>query len=341
MTGKQRILAALKGEMPDRRPVMLHNFMPAAKEAGYSMKQYREDPEIAAKCHLQFAEKYNLDGILFDVDTALTASTIGVPVDYPEHEPARIHETLLEDLSDIDTLPTGDISQHPRMQHAMETVRLLKKAVGEELLIRGNCDQAPFSLACLIRTPANFMMDLLLDEENAIKLLEYSTNIAKQVTNLMIEAGSDVVSNGESSAGPCMISPDMYDKFAKPYDMELIKTAQAQNIPYLLHICGDTTPIIQSMATMNLDAVELDYKTPIQDIYNLFGDKTTLFGNIDPSGVFFFGTPELVTEKATELLQLYKGNPRLVIGAGCALPPGTPEANIRALVKCAHEAPLY
>ena len=92
MNGYERIKAALEGTMPDRRPVMLHNFMVATREAGYTMKQYREDPEIAADCHIRFVEKYGVDGILFDVDTALMACSVGVPVDYPEDEPARTHE---------------------------------------------------------------------------------------------------------------------------------------------------------------------------------------------------------------------------------------------------------
>jgi len=44
MNGYERIRKALNGEWPDKRPVMLHNFMMAAEEAGYTMKAFREDP---------------------------------------------------------------------------------------------------------------------------------------------------------------------------------------------------------------------------------------------------------------------------------------------------------
>ena len=57
MNGFQRIQKALKGEWPDRRPVMLHNFMMAAEEAGYSMKEFREDPKKAADAFIQSVEK--------------------------------------------------------------------------------------------------------------------------------------------------------------------------------------------------------------------------------------------------------------------------------------------
>ena len=341
MNGYQRIQAALNGEMPDQRPVMLHNFMMAVREAGYTQKQYREDPQIAAKCLIQSVEKYGLDGVLFDVDTALTAGAVGVPVDFPDDDPARTHDIFLESLEDVDSLAEVDLSKNIRVQHAIETVRILKKYFNNQVFVRGNCDQAPFSLACSMRTPANFMMDLMIDEENSIKLLNYCSGIGRQLIRLMIQAGSDLVSNGDSPAGPAMISPEMYQVFAHPYEKELVDEAHAQNIPYLLHICGNTDVILDQMATLGLDAVELDYLTSIEKIYGYFSQKTALFGTIDPSGILNFGTPADVKAKSMELFNLYKGNPRFVIGAGCAIPPNAPPANIHAIVSAAKATSLY
>jgi uroporphyrinogen decarboxylase len=197
---------------------MLHNFMVAAREAGYTMKQYREDPEIAAKCHIRFVEKYGVDGVLFDVDTALLAGAVGAPVDFPEDEPARTHEIFLNSLDDVHLLADIDISTNPRIQHSLESIRILKRYFRDEIFIRGNCDQAPFSLACSMRTPANFMMDLMIDEEQTLQLLEYTSRIGIQYIRLMAEAGADMVSNGDSPAGPSMISPEKYQQFALPYE---------------------------------------------------------------------------------------------------------------------------
>ena len=38
MTGYERIQAALSGKRADKTPIMLHNFMMAAREAGYTME---------------------------------------------------------------------------------------------------------------------------------------------------------------------------------------------------------------------------------------------------------------------------------------------------------------
>jgi uroporphyrinogen decarboxylase len=337
MTGKERIKSALCGFMPDRRPVMLHNFLPAVAEYGCTMKQYRDDPETAARVHIQYAEKYELDGVLFDVDTAIEASAVGAPVDYPDDAPARIHEVMLASLDEADRIADIDISKHPRILHSLEAVRIIRKHFGDEKFVRGNCDQAPFSLASMLRSPENFMLDLLTDPEGVHKLLKHCAKICRQFIRLMAQTGADMVSNGDSPAGPSMISPEMYEQFAMPYEMELIEEAHRNGLPYLLHICGDTRLIIKQMSALGFDAVELDYKTPLEDIIRAFGRRTVLFGTIDPSGVIGLGTPEMVREEALKILSIYQKNPRLVIGAGCAIPPMAPEENIREIVRCAHE----
>lgn len=81
MNGWQRIHAALKGEWPDKRPIMLHNFMLAAREAGMTMEEYCSDPEKAAWAHIEAVEKYDLYGVLIDFDTAtLPAEAAAGPV---------------------------------------------------------------------------------------------------------------------------------------------------------------------------------------------------------------------------------------------------------------------
>ena len=336
MNGSERIKAALKGEMPDRRPVMLHNFMLAAKLAGHTMQEYRESPEVAAKCHIEFVEKFGVDGVLFDVDTALMADAIGCKVDFPRDEPARVYGNFLRSLDEVDALEETDISNHPRIQHALETMRILRRYFGSEVFLRGNCDQAPFSLACCMRGPEEFMMDLIMHGEEAKKLIAYTTRRCTQMIELMAGVGVDMVSNGDSPAGPEMISPDMYREFAFEGEKALLDTAHRAGVPYLLHICGNTDVILPAMAELGLDAVELDYKTSLDKIYQHFGTRSTLFGTVDPSGVIAMGTPEDVRREILLIADKYKDNYRLVLGAGCAIPPITPEENIRMLVETVH-----
>ena len=136
MNGYQRIITALKGEQPDTIPVMLHNFMMAAKEAGYSQAEYRSDPQKIANTFIQAVEKYQYDGILVDIDTVTLAEAVGVPVDFPEHEPARSNKSCLNDLQEVDDLGVPEIINSERIQIWLEAVKILSTYFGQEILVR-------------------------------------------------------------------------------------------------------------------------------------------------------------------------------------------------------------
>jgi len=161
MTGLERITAALKGEQADTVPIMLHNFMMAARQAGLTQSQYRSDPENIARAFIESVQRYQYDGILVDIDTATLAGAVGVPVEYPDDEPAVCLRGCLDDLSDVASLPDPDVGADEHIQIWLEAVRLVKQHFGDEICIRGNCDQAPFTLACMVRGMQNWMMDLM------------------------------------------------------------------------------------------------------------------------------------------------------------------------------------
>ena len=117
--------AALRGERADRIPVMLHNFLMAAREAGITQRQYRDDPSQIARAFIQAVETYDYDAIVVDVDTATLAGALGVPVDFPDDDPARCEGGCLPDLAAVRDLPPPDVAADGRVQVWLEAVRLL------------------------------------------------------------------------------------------------------------------------------------------------------------------------------------------------------------------------
>jgi len=335
VTGLERIRGALEGRWTDKRPVMLHNFMMAAREEGLTMKEFRENPGKAARAFIHAAEKYDADGILIDIDTATLAGSVGVPVDYPEDAPARTKGVLLHAIEEVDSLPPVQIASDQGIQRWLEVSRIVKQHFGEEKFVRGNCDQAPFSLASMIRGSQELMTDLLLDKKRVHQLLEYATEAGAQFIRLMSDTGVDMVSNGDSVAGPEMIPPGFYREFALPYEQKLAGAAHDFGLSYTLHICGDTGPILEDMIMTGADALELDYLTDVSEIFRLCRDSLALIGNLDPSGVLRYGSEALVEQKVLALLEVYRSSPRLIINAGCAIPPDTPPGNIQKMIETA------
>ena len=287
MNGYERIAAALRGEPPDATPVMLHNFMMAAREAGVSMSRFRRDPAAVARSFIEAVEKYGYDGIVVDIDTATLAGAAGVPILFPEDEPAVCGGARLGSLAQARSLEAVDVAKYEGIQVWLEAVRLLKRHFGDEVFIRGNCDQCPFSLAGMV-LGAEAWMTAIMDEANyadARTLLEFCADATLQFIRLMAGAGAHMVSNGDSPAGPSVISPRLYRTFAFPYEQRIAGAAHDLGLPYLLHICGKTGPILEDMAATGADALELDYKTDAPRARRMLQDRVTFVGNIDPTGV--------------------------------------------------------
>ena len=102
---------------------------------------------------------------------------------------------------------------------------------------------------------------------------------------------------------------------------------------YLLHICGDTSVILDKMIGTGADALEIDYKTDVSLMRRICGDGIAISGNLNPSGALLNGSPEDVSKEVQALLDVYWDSPRLIACSGCALPPDTPVENIDAFVE--------
>ncbi len=337
MNGYERIAAAMRGERPDTTPVMLHNFMMAAREAGVTMQQFRTDPAAIARSFIEAVERYDYDGIMVDVDTVTLAGAVGVPLDLPTDDPARVRGALLDTLDGVDSLGPVDIRQYGGVQVWLEAVRLLKRHFGDEVYIRGNCDQCPFTLAALVRGIDQWMMDLADPSAEPLvrSLLDYCSGVTVQFIRLMAETGAHMTSNGDSIAGPELMSPALFRRYALPYDNRIAAESHRLGLPYVLHICGNTNAILGDMLETGADGLELDYKTDASLARRLLSGRATFVGNLDPSGVLALGSRALVEQKTRELLELFADTPRFILNAGCAIPPTTPPENLRAMIRTA------
>jgi MtaA/CmuA family methyltransferase len=342
MTGLERIMAALDGRRPDKVPVMLHNFMHAAREFGVTMAEFRRSAETIAGAFIRAQEKYLCDGILLDIDTATLAGAVGVPVEFLEDEPARTTRGCLRRLEDADDLKPARMSRDPRVEVWLEAARRLKDHFRDDICVRGNCDQSAFSLAAQMRGLENWLLDLS-DESNyplIRRLLSYCAGATKEFITLMAQTGVHMTSNGDSLAGPELISPAMYRAFALPYEKDIIQHANGLGLPYVLHICGRTDLILEEMVSAGAQGIELDQKTDVRLAHDRLKDRAALFGNLDPANVLARGSVELVEEKTRALLSVFSDTPRFVLNAGCAIPPIAPEQNIGAMIRVARSWPI-
>lgn len=307
------------------------------------MGEYRTAPRAIARAHLAAVEKYGYDCILIDLDTTMLAEAMGARSECAGDEPDRIVAPAIQSLEEVGRLRVVNPETDGRIPALLESAQLIADEVGKEIAIRGNADQAAFSLACLVRGIESFLMDLASDPDNPAiqQLLEicYRSHIATH--RALIKAGAHFTSCGDSLAGPAVVSPSMFNRFARPWEEKLVNELAAEGIFTVIHICGDTTRILSSLQGYNSCGFELDYKTDARMAKSELGANHVLFGNIDPSGVIARGTPKEVRAATRELMAIWKPGGRFILNAGCAIPASTPEDNIRAFMEAAHQDGKY
>lgn len=343
MTSLERVQAVLAGQVPDKLPVVPQCFMLAVETAGKKICEVNKDGRKMAECHIISQEKYGYDGCVIDFDDATIAEAVGAKVIFREDAPAIVDETrpVLKDLRDVYEMPVPDPGSSGRLNEWLEATRYLKERIGDHVFIMGRADQGPFSIACLLRGTTQFMMDLMTEDKQLIEdVLDYCRRISAVFAKAQKDAGADATSIGDAFAGPNLISPDMYREFALEPEKRLTKEIQDYGIPFSIHICGDTTGIIEDMGTTGARILEVDWKLDMGTARKVVPASTVLMGNIDPSSPLVTGTPAEVDEAVKQMLIKTKGFNH-IISSGCAMGRNTPPENFRAFVAAARKYGSY
>jgi MtaA/CmuA family methyltransferase len=340
VTGLQRCQAVLAGEVADRVPVVPQTFMFAAETAGIKVGEMANSAARMVEAQVVSQAKYGYDGCVIDFDDATLAEACGAKVIFRENEPAIVDESELavKDLRDVDKLKLPDPWKDGRLPVWLEATRLLKDRIGDHVFIMGRADQGPFSLACLLRGPQQFMMDLM-DEENSElikRLIDYCRQACARFALAQKEAGAHATSIGDAFAGPNLISPEMYREFALDPEIRLTEEVQAAGLPLSIHICGNANGIIADMGRTNAKILEVDWQLDIGLARRAVSPSTVLMGNVNPSDPLVFGTPADVEAAARHVIEATGGR-GLFLSSGCAMGRNTPPENMKALVAAAEK----
>lgn len=232
--------------------------------------------------------------------------------------PALKNETMLDVCFRPDPKTSG------RMKTVCDSISILSEKYNDVPIIAGIV--GPFTLAGQLRGIETLLMDFFDNPDFVTNLLEYTTSVLKDYAKVLEECGADSIVVIDPSAGCELIGKKYYSDIAQPYCRKLIDSI---NIPVILHICGDTTPILEMMAATNANAISLDHLVDIHEAVKRIGDSVCLIGNINSSDTLFLGTPEDVSNEVKKCISAGV----FVVAPGCGIPPNTPIENIQSWVQ--------
>lgn len=337
MTNKEILLSAIRLQKTPRVPVIkLAGGVWLYERHGLSLQEILDQPPAQyADLMLRNNEELGLDMIwtgaglnhvlLRAVGAKMTFDKVGAA--------STVDEPLITNAEDLDRIKTDSPENIPGMENLLEATRILSERVGNEVLI-GVSQWGPFSLAGLIMGLEKFMVYTMRDRAGTEQILEFTRTLVEKYLQLFREAGAGLVNLSEPSAS--MISPKMFQDLALPYIKKTNEAFKDQGVARMLHICGNTTKLLDLIPGTGTDLFSFDYKVDLAAAKEKLGGKIAFAGNIDPVSVVFDGTEADVTAAAESCIRIAGTTAGYVLMPGCDIPPKTRIENVKAMVSAAH-----
>jgi uroporphyrinogen decarboxylase len=183
------------------------------------------------------------------------------------------------------------------------------------------------------------LKDTIRSPEKAHELLEFSTIAAKKLIDACMVRGAFPIL-ADPLASCSVISPNIFQNFALPYLKQLIDFMHRYDLDTMIHICGETELVLDSIPGTKTDLFSFD-KNDEQVTKERLGNSIRLIGNVTPSELLH-STPEKIKEQVKNKILAMKDTPKgFIMATGCEVPIDTPIENVKTFIKTAHEFGHY
>jgi uroporphyrinogen decarboxylase len=334
MTGFDRVQAAMQFQRPDRLPVTMHNFLPATAATGRAFPEVLRDGELLAEAVLAAWREFGHDMIQLENGTVCSAEACGVEVHYQDESPPALGRPALERLEDVAALAVPDPYTTFPMNELLRAARIVSREIQGKAWLCARADQGPFSLATQIYGVERLMIEVGEDARGELihALLDYCRRVTTRFALALKECGGHSTSIGDSIAGPDVLAPRMYRKYAWVHEQAMAEELSANSLPLHIHICGNASRIAQDFVATGARVLEVDHKTDARLIKDAARGRACLLGNID-TNTFAFGKAWDIADAVRELIPVWAPDGGCIVSPGCGLGSNTPAANIHAMIE--------
>lgn len=327
MNKQQHFQALLRGEISRERvffrPILMHF---AARFNNTTYGKFASDYKTLVESNIRAMEFFDTDMVSLISDPYRETSAFGAPIKYIDEGVPRCLELIVNSIDDVRNLPRPDVT---RCERTMDRIKgagyfqeLLKGTVPVSGWIEG-----PLAEACDLAGVNEMLVNLMTDPDFSNLLMDKCMLTAKDFAKAQIEAGCDVMGIGDAICS--QIDRDSYDLYVKQRHIELISFIHDCGASVKLHICGDTTHLLESLKDLKADIIDLDWQVDIDLARNILGDEVVLGGNINPVLVQD-KTVDEVYNLSKMLIDKYKEE-KFLLAAGCEITVLTPHQNLMAM----------
>jgi uroporphyrinogen decarboxylase len=334
MTGREVARLALELKESPRVPVtVIGGGACYVRMLGKTFEEIKDDPEKISDVFIQAYRKIG-DDLLWTGSNFINYPIhfLGCPIKDDSSDCPVLLGTVIESIEDRHSLDMEKVLKNPVMQGIIYSHHLVADEIGQETMLIPTL-WGPMSTAARIMGTEQMMVALLTDPESLLELIKFSADLtwslAERITDHPDIRGINLA---EPVASGDLISPDYFRKFAKPFLQELVGRIRAKGKYSMIHVCGDTTKILEDILDIGPNCFSLESKVDLRTAKSILGGHVCIAGNVSPTGVFLSGKPAEVIAEAKACIDAWGNAGGYILTLGCDFPNNVPLENIMALM---------
>lgn len=329
-TRKQIFDGLVQGILPEKtlfRPILMHF---AARFAGTSYAKFASDYKTLVDCNIRAMEYFDADMVGLISDPYRETSAFGAKITFPDEEVPRRENIIVQSIEDVERLRIPDVYKAERTLDRIKGAELFQKELKGSVPVIGWIE-GPLAEACDLAGVSEMLIRLMMDPDFCNFLMDKCMVAAKEFALAQIRAGCDIIGMGDAICS--QIDADTYDTFVRDRHIEIINFIHENGGRVKLHICGDITHLLPSVAQLKTDILDLDHMVDMHHARQIVGPEPVLCGNINPVMVQDL-TADEVGLRVSDMIRSMTGQ-RYILSAGCEITVNTPPENLLAMSRAA------
>ena len=310
-------------------PIMTH---PGIERNGHTVRQAVSDGTVHCKAVTTLNSLYDSVAAATIMDLTVEAEAFGASVVFSDIAVPAVTGRLVSSADDIARLQVPSL-ERGRIKAYLKADLLAAQAINDRPVLAGCI--GPFSLAGRLYDLSDVMVLIYEQPDAAHLLLQKCTDFIAKYCQAIKATGANGVVMAEPASG--LLSNDDCLLFSSQYVRQIVSRVQDDWFAVVLHNCGNTGHCTRAMVATGAAAYHFGNKCRMEEVISEVPPTALAMGNIDPVAVFKDGTPQLMKQTVTRLLDQMAGYPNFVLSSGCDTPPLTPQANIDAFFDALHE----
>lgn len=295
LTSKERLLAAIRWEKIDQIPVFAGESPCVPRLDG---KDYKKVGDALGEAALASWSRIDSDIIAVRPGNAIIVDAFGARLKWPEVGDPMFDTPLVTNHAEADRLVVPDPYKDKYVLATLRALKIIKKKVGERVLI-GTTLRGIFNITALLFGTEALMKFLVKDIKLVHKVLRKVSKAQINYGLALLDGGADILFSPDATSSPYCISRPIFEEVVLPYVTQQVDAFHKVGGLHSINTYGyGHIDLIGRTGSDIISFNEADMAVTQQ----VFVNRNAVSGPIDTAGVLFTSSQEELEQKVKDIV---------------------------------------